>query len=241
MSMLELERVSKRYGRGALERMALCNVSLEIEPGELVAVWGRRGSGRSTLLRLAAGVETPDDGVVRFEGRDLNGRQGQLGRTAIRYCRREFRAAEGQLVIDRLTTGQLSRGISAPQARSRAHAALERVAASYCAMFRPGELENTEVVRVAIARSLVHDPRLLVIDEPTVGVDPNDRDQILSLLRALTGDGTAVLMSVGETTCLSGSDRALSLGEAELHGRLTALDLAPVVPIRDVAGWTASG
>ena len=71
MSLLELERVAKRYRDGQLERVVLREVSLDLDGGELAVVWGLRRSGRSTLLRVAAGIEAPDEGVVRFDGRDL--------------------------------------------------------------------------------------------------------------------------------------------------------------------------
>ncbi len=233
MALLELAGIRKRYGRGQLERVALRDVSFELSAGELLAVWGRRNSGRSTLLRIAAGLERPDDGVVSLRGRSLHARGSQDLREQIRYCRKTYRPTEGQLVIDRLITAQLTRGVRGPSARARAHKALERAGASACATLKPSELDISETVLVGIARSLVHEPRLLVIDEPTLGVDVFDRDRILSLLRGLADDGIAVLMSVGETTCLTGADRALSLASGELHGELQPPRLAPVVQLRD--------
>jgi len=239
MNLLELEHASKRYGRGSQERVALRDVSLELEPGELVAVWGRRRSGRSTLLRVVAGLEAPDAGVVRFEGRDLNDRRAEAVRDGIRYCRKAFRSAGGQYVLDQLVTGQLTRGTSPSSARSRAHDALARTGAEQCAGLRPSELDNAEVVRVAIARAIAHQPRLLVIDEPTLGVDLAGHAQIVSLLRSLADDGMAVLTSAVETTGLAGADRALSLSKGELRGELTTAPVAPVVPLRAAAGWSA--
>jgi ABC-type multidrug transport system ATPase subunit len=240
VALLELNGVGKRYGRGQLERVALRDVSFELSAGELLAVWGRRNSGRSTLLRIAAGLEPPDHGVVSLHGRNLHARGGEDLREQIRYCRKTYRPTEGQLVIDRLITAQLTRGIRGSLARDRAHEALARANASHCATLKPSELDITETVLVGIARSLVHQPRLLVIDEPTLGVDVFERDRILSLLRSLADDGISVLMSVGETTCLAGADRALSIANGELHGELQSPELAPVVRLRDAASRTVS-
>jgi ABC-type multidrug transport system ATPase subunit len=240
MALLELAGVGKRYGRGQLERVALRDVSLQLSAGELLAVWGRRNSGRSTLLRIAAGLEAPDRGVVSLRGGDLHARGGEHLREQIRYCRKTYRPTEGQLVIDRLITAQLTRGIPGPSARARAHEALERAGVSQCATLKPNELDTAETVLVGIARSLVHQPKLLVIDEPTLGVDVFDRDRILALLRSLAYEGISVLMSVGETTCLAGADRALSLAGGELHGELQPPQLAPVVQLHDAASRTVS-
>ena len=240
MALLELTGVRKRYGRGRLERVALREVSFELGHGELVAIWGRRNFGRSTLLRVAAGLEAPDQGVVALDGRDLNARGGEALRERIRYARKTYRPAEGQLVIDRLITAQLTRGVRGSAARTRAHESLERAGASRCATLKPSELNIAETVLVGIARSLVHQPELLVIDEPTLGTNVPDRDRILYLLRGLADEGVSVLMSVGETTSLSGADRALSLADGELHGELQPTELAPVVQLHAAIGRTAS-
>ena len=229
MSLLELEHVSKCYGR-LNERVALRDVSLQIEAGEMVAVWGVRRSGRSTLLRMAAGVEAPDTGVVRFDGHDLSDRRGERLGDGIGYCRRTFRPSEGQLVLDHLIVGLLARGAPLSLAASRAREALERVEIGRCAALRPSELDCAEAVRAAIARALALEPRLLLIDEPTIGVDLLARDGILRLLQSLALEGMAILASTGESPGLSGA-RALTLSEGELHGR-QARELATVVPLR---------
>ena len=103
MSLLALEGVGKRYSGAAGGRAVLCDVSLELDVGELAVVWGLKGSGRSTLLRVAAGIETPDSGAVRFEGRDLADDGDDLLGGGIGYPERTFRCdnEECGLVIDR--------------------------------------------------------------------------------------------------------------------------------------------
>jgi ABC-type multidrug transport system ATPase subunit len=231
MTLLALEHVSRRYGRGSNERAALRDVSLELDTGELVAVWGTRRSGRSTLLRVAAGIEPPDTGVVRFDGRELSGGGGEELGSGIGYCRRTFRGAEGRTVLDELMVAQLARGVFPSAARSRARIALERCGAEQCASRRLHELDSAETMRVIVARALVLRPSVLVIDEPTKGVDLIERDGILALLRSLAREGIAALISAGEATELSGADRALSLTDGELRGSLRP-ELAPVVSLR---------
>ncbi len=236
MSLLELERVSKRFGRGATQRTVLNELTLQIEAGELVAVWGSRRSGRSTLLRIASGVARPDEGVVRLEGRDLAGRNADARRQAVGYCVTTHRPREAQLVLEQLVTDQLVRGgIGIELAEQRARIALARTGAERFAAAALKALDPAEAVRVAIARALSRQPKLLVIDEPTLGVDLEARDEILLLLRSLANEGIAVLMTAGETPSLSGADRALSLGQGQLHGKLApeaSSRSAWVVPFR---------
>ncbi|HST56002.1 MAG TPA: ATP-binding cassette domain-containing protein [Solirubrobacteraceae bacterium] len=216
-ALLEFQHVSKSYVRGSDERVVLDDVSLEIDAGELVAIWGERRSGRSTLLRLAAGIEAPNSGRVRFAGCDLTDRGNDVRGQGIGYCRTVFRPAEGQVVLALLVMGQLARGVSPTVAQARARHALKRAGAEDCAARGPNELDSAEVVRVAIARALIFQPRLLVLDEPTKGVDSPERDEILQLLRSLADEGIAVLTSGS----LAGADRALSLGRGKLRGSLT--------------------
>jgi putative ABC transport system ATP-binding protein len=231
MTLLELERVTKRFGRGLTARVVLREVSLRIDAGELVVVWGGRRSGRSTLLRIAAGVARPDEGVVRVDQRCLAGRRGDAAREAIAYCLTTRRPGEGQLVIEQIVTDQLMRGIGIEAAERCARAVLARAGAEGCATVPLRQLDAAEAVRVGVARALSREPKLLVLDEPTLGVDILLRDEILALLRSLADESIAVLMTTGETRCFSGADRALSLDAGELHGN-PAPELAPVLPLR---------
>ncbi len=228
MSLLELDGVGKRYGR-LDRRIVLRDVSLAVEPGEVVVIWGMRRSGRSTLLRIAAGVETPDSGTVRFEGRDLRARPGATLGEGIGYCHRAFAARDGSLLLDQLTSGLIARGVPLATAARRACESLERVEIGTCAECRPEELSGEESVRAAIARALTHSPRLLIIDEPTIDVDVLARDSVLALLHSLAHEGVAVLATTGESPSLSGA-RALTLSEGELHGP-SARELAEVVAL----------
>jgi ABC-type multidrug transport system ATPase subunit len=230
MSLLALDHVAKSHRSGVEGRVAIRDVSFEIEPAELVVVWGRRRSGRSTLLRVAAGIERPDSGSVRLEGRDMY-RRGAAGVETIAYCRTSFAPAEGELIVDQLMLGQLSRGVAARAARERAREALRRVGAEHLLPLRPSDLDAAERVCVALARAIVRRPRLLVIDEPTIGVDLLARDGILSLLRSLADEGVAVLTSTADAAGLENADRALTLSDGELTGS-AAPERATVIPLR---------
>lgn len=231
MSVLALESVGKSYRRGSREHVALAEVSLSVGAGELVTIYGRRQSGRSTLLRVAAGLERPDSGVVRVEGHDLAGRASTRIAGRIGYCQKSLGALETDTVLDQVALALLARGVSLSVARARARTVLERVECTSLLNALPGDLNASERVRVAVARALVGEPRLLVADEPTMGVDLLDRDRILLLLRSIADEGVAVLTSAGDSTGFLGADRALSLKDGRLHGQLQP-EAAPVIPLR---------
>jgi energy-coupling factor transporter ATP-binding protein EcfA2 len=240
MNVLELEAVGKRYGDGLRGRLVLREASLQLQSGELAVVWGLRRSGRSTLLRIAAGIEAPDTGVVRFEGRDLTEHAESVLGDGIGYCQKTFRSAEGRTALEEVAIGLLARGVPGPSARVRAREALERTGAERLAACAPHELDGGEIVRVALARALALKPRLLIVDEPVKGVDLLERDAILALLRSLPGPELTVLASTGEATGLSAADRTFSLGDGELRSG-PAPALAPVLELLPSAQRRASG
>jgi ABC-type multidrug transport system ATPase subunit len=240
MSLLSLKGVSKHYADGPRERVVLRDVSLELAAGESVVVWGLRRSGRSTLLRVACGIEAPDSGLVCFDGRNLAEDGGGVLGAGIGYCRKTLRSSEAQTAREEVMVGLLARGMPPSTARSRAEAALERTGAEDCGDLRLSELDSGEAIRVALARTFALRPRLLVVDEPVGGVDLIERDGILTLLRSLADEGTAVLASAGEPTGLTGADRALTLGEGELRSG-PAPELARVLALRPSTARQASG
>lgn len=238
MNLLSMRSVGKRYRRGRRECVALKDVSLSVERGELVGVLGTRKSGRSTLLRIAAGLERPDHGVVCFEGEDLSTAENVIGRR-IAYCRTSFSELEGARILDHVEAGLLAQRVAPLSARRAAERTLARAGVADCARMEPCELDGAERVRVAIARALMSSPALLVIDEPTAAAGLLQSDPILHLLRLVADEGTTVLMSTGDATCLSGADRAMSLDEGELRGELQPPEVY-VRRLRPVPRWVGT-
>ncbi len=239
MSLLSIENVSKRYRRGHREYVALRGVSLATERGQLAVVLGTRKSGRSTLLRIAAGLERPDDGVVRFGGTSLTSTPEVIGR-GISYCHASFSPMYGERVLDHVAAALLAQRVSSPRARHAAERALARTAVAECAGMHPDELSGGESVRVGMARSLVAGPSLVVIDDPTAGVALPESDGILRLLRSIADEGVAILMSTDDATCISGADRAFSLDDGEVRGDVQSPQ-ADVVPLRPRKLGSGSG
>jgi ABC-type multidrug transport system ATPase subunit len=235
MGLLELRGVGKSHVRRSRCVEVLREVSMELEAGEFVAVHGSRRSGLSTLMRVAAGVDPPDSGVVLFDGHDVWARgTSELGR-GVGFCQLGVGVPAGRAVIDATRAGLLARGVPVPEAYARAHKALERVGIERYGEVAMGDLDGAEAMRVAIACAIVLGPRVLVIDEPTKGVDLLRRDEILLLLRSLANDGTGILISDGDGGALSDTDRSLTLMGGELRGK-TSPELGSLVQLRDAAG-----
>lgn len=230
MSLLGVERVSKRYRRGRREFVALREVSLEVDRGELVVVLGTRRSGRSTLMRVAAGLERPDEGLVRFRGNDLARTRGALGRRLC-FCHAAFSAMEGDCALDHVASPLLAQGSSLGEARDTAERMLHRVAAEHCASMHPDELDGGERMRVAIARALTCGPDLIVVDDPIAGAGVMQGDPLLGLLQSLTAEeGPGVLMCTDDAMCVSGAKRVLLLDQGELRAQ-TQKEPAEVVSL----------
>lgn len=241
MSLLLLDGVSKHYGSHRMHvPPVLRSVSLVIEPGELVAVWGRRRSGRTTLLCVAAGIEPVTEGTVRFDGIDV-ARRPMLGVPGgVGFCAAAFPAAMGETVVEQVAAPLLGAGASVDAAHRSAGAALRRVSAEQHATRGTSELGHSEATRVILARALTMSPRLLVIDQPLAGVPlATERDEVLGLLFDLTRrDGMAVFMAVDEAAELAGADRAMTIDGGELRGDVTGRQPAEVVPFRRRNAWS---
>jgi putative ABC transport system ATP-binding protein len=207
--MLKLERVTKRFAG----RAVLGEVSLELRAGEYVAVIGDSGIGKSTLLNVIAGLEPVDSGKVFFEESDLT----TLSDDALTLLRREklgfvFQAFH---ILPQLTVGQnvalplLLRGI---EGRDRVSSLLDAVGLAGREDSPPRELSGGELQRVAIARALVGDPRLVLADEPTGNLDPENARQVLELFRAqVKGRGAAAILATHSEPAAAGCDRRYRL------------------------------
>lgn len=219
MTLLALERVSKSHWRGRHELVVLDEVSLDVEAGELVAVYGQRAAGKTTLLRIAAGIEAPDAGHVRFEGQQLGaGRFRRLTgiHPRIGWVGRQAPFASGMRMLDHVALPLLS-SVAAAEAERCATRALKRVGAGELASARWHELSDAERTLVTVAHAIVRDPKLLLADDPTSGLGLEERETVLGLLRSIAEErAMAVLATVPEIPDALRSHRVMSLGDGEL-------------------------
>ena len=183
VALLELERVTRRFERGATEVVALRDVDFAVDAGERVALIGRSGSGKSTLLHLAGGLDQPDSGSVRFDGRDLAplsiGDRAKLRRRDIGFVFQFFHLIPTLTVRENVELPLLLDGAKVD---GRVGDLLERVELAHRSDHLPGELSGGEMQRTAIARALVARPRLLLADEPTGNLDSTTGAAVLDVL-----------------------------------------------------------
>lgn len=217
-AVLKLEALSKSLPGG---RRLFGGLNLIVKPGEHVAIMGESGVGKSTLLNIVAGLDTADGGDIRVAGRGLTG-LGDAERTALRRDKIGF-VFQAFHILPHL---DLARNVAFPlvlQKTPRA-TALERAAEMLGAVglgdrlgSYPKELSGGELQRVAIARALVHEPALILADEPTGNLDPDTAAQIIALLGGAVKDrGAAMLLVTHSPTAAATADRQLLLTQSGL-------------------------
>lgn len=221
--LLSFLNVSKRYPDGGREIAVLDRVSLEIEAGASVGIRGARRSGKSTLLRLAAGIALPDSGSVCFGGRDIarmtGSERGRLLRGEIAFMSAtDWRATPGESVVDHVATSLGSEGLTMRDARRRAMRVLDRVEiGAACAEESTTSLSLDERARVMLARALAREPRLLILDEPVLLPNLGERDSFNALLRRAASErDIALLMASEEMVALQGVAVMMSIADGEL-------------------------
>jgi ABC-type cobalamin/Fe3+-siderophores transport system ATPase subunit len=221
--LLRLTQVGKRYVDGRHEVVVLGDVSLEIDEGDFVGVWGPKRSGKSTLLRVMAGIEQPDAGEVCFDGCALRGmsareRARQLRGGGIALVSSGWRTQIVRPVIELVATACASDGTPMRHARSLARKALARVGAAECADVRTDRLTLGERLRAALAMALVREPRLLLVDEPAVLPSPLESNELYTLLRSFGEErGLAVVIASENLAALSGASRTMAVSGGEVR------------------------
>ncbi|HEX4806341.1 MAG TPA: ATP-binding cassette domain-containing protein [Conexibacter sp.] len=222
---------ARRFGRKQVT--VLDGVSLEVWPGDVVAIVGARGAGKTTLLRVAAAIDRPAGGVVRLGAREIHSvSHGQRSewRRRVAYVPKQWRVAHGKPAVDHVALPLLADGVSVRTAMREAEEALAWAGAGEHAHRHLPELPPAAATRVALARALVQKPAVLLLDEPGMNTTTEERVALLWLVRSMAtlNPALAVLMTTLDTRGATGASRTVLLVNGRLRG--AAPRPADVVP-----------
>lgn len=223
---MRLDFASKRYWRGQHPIDVLTDVSLELEPGEVAAVWGARGSGKSTLLEIVAGIQEPDAGSVWFDGDKLVGQHlAEIG-----VATREGPSSWDLPVGDWVALALIDRVGAGPAGR-RANETLHRLGVRDVSSASWDFLSDGERRLVSIAHAIIQEPRVLLVDDLTAGLDLLERAEIMRLLQSLAGDqGMSVLVTASDLAEVQGARPIWALGGGKLIGERRATGTVVKLP-----------
>jgi len=212
--------LTRRYGGGRAARVILDAVDLDVVPGELVAIVGRSGTGKSTLLHLLGGLDPPDAGTVHVAGRPVTGASERdlsaLRRDEIGFVFQFFHlldelSGEANVLLPAGLPG------AAPGADARGQGLIDRLGLRAVAGLAPHQLSGGEQQRFALARALVGDPSVVLADEPIGNLDAEAGAIVLDLLRGVADEGRAVIMVTHQPEAAAIADRVLELRDGRLH------------------------
>ena len=220
--LLTIRQLCRAYREGERTHRVLDGADAQIRDGETVAILGRSGSGKSTLLNVISGIDRPDSGSVEVDGQDI-ARLAEPARTLFRRERIGF-VYQFFNLIPTLDVEENVRlvlelnGVRGPQARRRSEAMLQQVGLADRSHSSIDTLSGGEQQRVAIARALVHEPSLLLADEPTGNLDEQTARQVMPLLLSLARSrGAALLLVTHDTSLARDADRVLELRDGRLQ------------------------
>ena len=191
---IELENVTKRYG----QQLVLDAAHLTVERGQMVAVMGRSGSGKSTLLRLIGGLEAADEGMVRVDGTDLTAltetQRARRRRSGLGFVFQSFNLIPTLTVAENVELPLALNDVAEVTVRERSRALLDDLGLGGCADRFPEDISGGEQQRAAIARAVIHEPKLVLADEPTGNLDAETAQHVLELLRRTCEERNATLI-----------------------------------------------
>lgn len=216
-TLLELKGIVRTFDEGRVQ--AVHRLDLTIETGEFIAIVGRSGSGKSTLLHLMAGIERPSAGCIRFEDKEprRNGDWAALRARRIGLVFQRDNLLPTLSALENLEIPMIGVESSEARRRVRVRDLLERVGLGHRADHKPRELSGGERQRLAIARSLVNGPALVLADEPTGNLDSANAREVMALLRSINeDDGTALVVVTHDKEIAACARRRLYISDGRL-------------------------
>ena len=231
--------LSKAYQVGGEQVNALSDVSVEVFPGEMVAIKGRNGAGKSSLLHILGCLQRPDSGQVRIDDQDVT----QLDDEALAMIRAQkvgflfqaFNLLPNETVLANVAPPLSNQGLGERDIKRKAAVALQMVSLENRMEYTPGQLSPRQRQYVAIARSLVNDPPVLFADEPTRALDTTSREEVMGMFQKLNDQGRTIVMTTAESGIANHCRRIVTIAE----GRTTNDELVSkrrIIPASTIPG-----
>lgn len=225
-STLEISHVSKRYGSGATEVVAVQDVSLSIAPGEIVLIMGPSGSGKTTLLSMLGALLKPTEGEIHLNGDIISAlKENRLPDIRLRqfgFIFQDFNLLSALTALENVAIVAELAGVKGSKSRQKASALMTDLGLGERLNFLPEKLSGGEKQRVAIARALINDPALILADEPTANLDSRIGHEIMRLLRQIAKEqGRSVVIVSHDQRIKDIADRVLWLEDGEFKEMVT--------------------
>jgi ABC-type lipoprotein export system ATPase subunit len=218
--LISLSKVNKYYKRSSETIHALKDVDFELEQGDSAVIIGPSGSGKSTLLQIIAGLDTQSDGSVMINGKELSkmndSQISSFRNSDIGFVFQFFNLQNYFTALENVSLPGIIQGRSKSETQSEALKLLKKVGLEHKANKYPFELSGGEMQRVAIARSLINKPKLILADEPTGNLDNENATNILQLLSGLESDGVSVLIITHDPRASKIFKRTVTISDGKL-------------------------
>ncbi|HEX3014798.1 MAG TPA: ABC transporter ATP-binding protein [Desulfobacteria bacterium] len=218
--MISLRDVSKTYTTGKISVAALKETSLDIFPGEFVAIMGPSGSGKSTLMNILGCLDKPSEGSFVLNGQEVsrmdNLQLARIRNRQIGFVFQTFNLLPRLTVLRNVELPMLYAGIPLAKRRQRALAALEKVGLAERVMHKPNEISGGQKQRAAIARALVNEPALILADEPTGNLDTHSGEEIMEIFQGLNQEGVTIVLVTHEPDIAEYAQRLVTFRDGVL-------------------------
>jgi putative ABC transport system ATP-binding protein len=226
MPLIELTEVTKKYQVGSQEIRALDGIDLTIDQGEYCAIIGPSGSGKSTLMHLLGCLDTPTTGSMVVDGVDLSkasdGRLAEMRNEKIGFVFQAFNLLAKFNVLENVELPMIYSGQPKRMRRERAIKAIERVGLSDRMKNTPLQLSGGQMQRVAVARALVNDPKIIFADEPTGNLDSTTGANILALFRELSEQGRTIVLVTHDNEIAANAPRRIVIKDGKILNAASA-------------------
>ncbi len=218
--MIELSHITKIYRMGGVDITVLSDVSLKVQPGELIAIMGPSGSGKSTIMNMLGCLDRPTSGSYRFEGREISSMTddelASIRNVKIGFVFQTFNLLPRFSALKNVEVPLIYSGVPARLRKERAMPLLQQVGLAERMYHKPTELSGGQQQRVAIARALVNHPPLLLADEPTGNLDSRSGEEILKILIGLNQQGVTVIIVTHDQTVAARCKRIISVKDGQI-------------------------